>query len=554
MKQKILLIAILLLGSILRLYKISSIPPGINWDEAAVGFNAYLINQTGRDEWGQKYPLSFRSFDDYKAPAQTYLIALSEKLFGVNEFAVRFPSALAGTISILLIYLLTKKFFELGDLSGECPNGLSRSERRPKLALLASFLLGISPWHFMLSRAAFEANLATCFFVIAVYLLFCFWNNKKIIPAIFSAFFFALTLYTFNSFKIVTPLFLLAFVILLVSLWLKPRLPRWVRQLPQLGLIKPGIIFSILLILFLSPLIPYFFNRESRLRFDEVNIFKNLAPIEISNQRRAYQDNDFIARLINHRYLLHGSALIKNFFIHFNPSYLFIRGDGNPRFSTQTTGQFYLFEFIPLLIGAYYLIKKHPRLSIFFFAWLLISLLPAALAREVPHALRSLGMLPIPQIILAFGIFYLARQSWFKKILIVLFYSYFFAFFLHFYYHHYSRIYAHEWQMGHQQLVNKLNQLESDYDQIFITSGYGRPYIFIAFYSQYPPDQFQQNVVRDRDWFGFWTVNSFDKYHFETPSSIPPNTLMVSSNPPGEAQIIDQIEAYNKTYFYLWEP
>jgi hypothetical protein len=322
----------------------------------------------------------------------------------------------------------------------------------------------------------------------------------------------------------------------------------------QLGLIKPGIIFSILLILFLSPLIPYLFNRESRLRFDEVNIFKNLSPIEISNQRRDYQDNDLVARLVNHRYLLHGSALIKNFFIHLNPSYLFIRGDGNPRFSTQTTGQFYLFEFIPLLIGAYYLIKKHPRLAIFFFIWLSINLLPSALAREVPHALRSLGMLPIPQIILAFGIFYLARQSWFKKTFIVLLYLYFFAFFLHFYYHHYPRVYAHEWQMGHQQLVDKLNQLESNYDQVFITSGYGRPYIFLLFYTQYPPDQFQQNVIRDRNWFGFWTVNSFDKYHFEIPSSIPPDTLMVSSSQPEEAQIIDQIEAYGKTYFYLWEP
>jgi len=472
----------------------------------------------------------FIAFGDYKPPGYIYAAVPFIKIFGLTPLAVRLPSALAGIITILFTYLLVKRL--LG--------------RPVKLALLATFLLAISPWHFMLSRAAFEANLATCFFVIAVYLLLRFWNNKKVLPAIFSAFFFALTLYTFNSFKIATPLFLLAFVILHVT-----RLPVTMRTL-----IKPGIIFSISLILFLSPLIPYLFTRESRLRFDEVNIFKNLAPIEISNQRRAYQDNNLLSRLVNHRYLLHGSALIKNFFVHLNPDYLFIRGDGNPRFSTQTTGQFYLFEFIPLLIGVYYLIKKHPRLAIFFFAWLSINLLPAALAREVPHALRSLGMLPIPQIILAFGIFYLARQSWFRKTFIVLFYLYFFAFFLHFYFHHYPRLYAQEWQMGHQQLVDKLNQLESDYDQVFITSGYGRPYIFIAFYSQYPPDQFQQNVVRDRDWFGFWTVRAFNKYHFEIPSSISPNTLMISTGPPpqGEGQIIDQIEAYGRTYFYLWQP
>jgi len=481
----------------------------------------------------------FIAFGDYKPPGYIYAAVPFIKIFGLTPLAVRLPSALAGIVTVLFTYFLVKKLF---------PRRGKTNRRFRKLALLASFLLAISPWHFMLSRGAFEANLATCFFVIAVYLLLRFWNNKKIVSAIFSAFFFALTLYTFNSFKIATPLFLLAFLILHAT-----RLPRWVRQPPQLGLIKPGIIFSISLIIFLSPLIPYLFTRESRLRFDEVNIFKNLAPIEISNQRRAYQDNNLLARLINHRYLLHGSALIKNFFIHLNPDYLFIRGDGNPRFSTQTTGQFYLFEFIPLLIGVYYLIKKHPRLAIFFFAWLSINLLPAALAREVPHALRSLGMLPIPQIILAFGIFYLARQAWFKKTFIVLLYLYFFAFFLNFYFHHFPRLYAQEWQMGHEQLVDKLNQLESNYDQIFITSGYGRPYIFFLFYGQYPPDQFQQNVIRDRDWFGFWTVRAFDKYHFETPSSIPPNTLMISTGPPREGKIIDQIEAYDKTYFYLWQ-
>jgi 4-amino-4-deoxy-L-arabinose transferase-like glycosyltransferase len=189
MKQKILLITILLLGSFLRFYKISSIPPGINWDEAAVGFNAHLITQSGRDEWGQKYPLFFRSFDDYKAPLQTYLVALSVKLFGVNEFAVRLPSALAGTLSILLIYILTKSF-----RASKASREIQRTTSWPeKYALLSALLLAITPWSIHFSRAAFEANIALLFILIALIFFNRWLNDHKLKWLSLTALFFLLT-------------------------------------------------------------------------------------------------------------------------------------------------------------------------------------------------------------------------------------------------------------------------------------------------------------------------------------------------------------------------
>jgi hypothetical protein len=32
-------------------------PPGLNYDKAAFGYNAYCLLETGRDEFGQKFPL-----------------------------------------------------------------------------------------------------------------------------------------------------------------------------------------------------------------------------------------------------------------------------------------------------------------------------------------------------------------------------------------------------------------------------------------------------------------------------------------------------------------
>src|SRR3989338_6436258 len=135
MKQYLPILIILALAAFLRLYRLTDFPPGLYSDEASYGYNAYSILTTGRDEWGKFLPLTIQSFGDYKPPMTAYLTIPSIAVFGLNEFAVRFPSALIGILSILLIYLLTKEIFK------------SRS-----IALLVAALLAISPWHIHFSR------------------------------------------------------------------------------------------------------------------------------------------------------------------------------------------------------------------------------------------------------------------------------------------------------------------------------------------------------------------------------------------------------------------
>lgn len=60
-QTKWILLAILLLGTFLRFYQLGEIPLGLNQDETAIGYNAYSILQTGRDEYGVFMPLYFKS-------------------------------------------------------------------------------------------------------------------------------------------------------------------------------------------------------------------------------------------------------------------------------------------------------------------------------------------------------------------------------------------------------------------------------------------------------------------------------------------------------------
>src|SRR3989344_3573044 len=151
MKKHFLLIFIFLFAFILRFWELGNFPSSLDWDEASLGYNAYSILKAGRDEYGVFLPLSIRSFGDYKPPLYTYLTIFPVALFDLNEYAVRFPSAFLGTISVVAVYFL-----------------ILRLNFKQKIALLTSFFLGISPWALQFSRVAFETNVSLSLLIFAL--------------------------------------------------------------------------------------------------------------------------------------------------------------------------------------------------------------------------------------------------------------------------------------------------------------------------------------------------------------------------------------------------
>lgn len=485
MKQHLPIIAILVLAAALRFVQLGKNPPGLYWDEVSLGYNAYSILQTGRDEHGEFLPLTrFKAFGDYKPPGYIYATVPAIAIFGLNEFAVRFPSALAGVIMIWLTYLLVKELFSY------------------KLAVAAALLLAVSPWHLQLSRVAFEAMLAAALNLAAIY-FFVKATHKSGWYLIPSAVFFVLTLYTFNSNRLLTPLVLMALILIYGrDLWFK----------------KSAVIVAAIIGLVLSlPLIPYWRSPESKVRWHEVNIFSDLDVIKDSNRRIAADGGGRIAKLMHHRYLGHAANFLHHYFDHFNGKYLFISGDGNPRFSTQSTGQLYLIEALPLLVGCYFLLTHRSKAGALLLAWFFLGPIPAATARETPHALRTVSMLPVPQIIVALG---LMR---FKKLLLFLVACVLLLEFIRFqydYYRNYPQEFGGEWLIQYPPLVRYLKSVEDNYDQIYVTNDFGRPYIYFLFYNQIDPAQFQLEgrTTRTGDVFGFFDVHSVGKYKFGAPN------------------------------------
>ena len=191
------LISIFILAAALRFYKLNINPPGLYWDEAVFGYDAYSVLKTGMDHHGHFLPLFFESFGDWKLPGYHYLLIPSIKIFGLTEFAIRFPSAFLGTLSVIIFFFLIQKL-----------------AKNFKISILSTFFLAISPWHIQFSRGGFESTAGLFFAILAVCLFLKGIDRKQTLIFIFSFLFFILSMYTYHAYRIFTPILVVTLLLI----------------------------------------------------------------------------------------------------------------------------------------------------------------------------------------------------------------------------------------------------------------------------------------------------------------------------------------------------
>lgn len=485
--SQIWLALIIGLTIILRFSYTTLSPPALNWDEASLGFNAFSILKTGKDEWGRVLPLSFEAFGDYKLPGYIYASIPFIATFGLNEDSVRFPSRVAGVISIVLLYLVVKKLTS-----------------RESLALLSASLLAISPTAIFLSRAALEANLAFAIFLAGFY--FFLRGLEKPVFLFFSSFLFGLTLFTYNSSRVFIPIILVGLIFF------------YRRRLKELKgqLIVPGLILAVFF------LIAYYFAifQDSSARFYWVTILDQGA-INFLNETRAHSKLPFyLSELTYNRFTYFGWQFVLNFFKNLSPDFLFINGGSNHQFSVLSTGFMYIIE-LPLLILGLLYVFKNKLLRNIILLWTLAAVIPSAITREAPHVLRSIFMLGALQILAAFGLYQLIekikeRGVFYKRFLVFLtvtVYILSIAAYCYQYFLIYPKMESASWQYGMRQVYQYLSTFRDK--QIYITKKYGEPHIFYLFFNQYDPSRYQENLTLVRYAQTNWRwVDRIDNIYF----------------------------------------
>lgn len=191
---------IILIAFLIRIYSLQDNPPGFFADEASIGYNAYQILKTGRDEHGRFLPVLFEAFGEYKSPIQIYATVPFVYIFGLNEVSVRLTSVIFAVLTITSIFFLSKELAKHFPFKGE-------------VAIFAVIFLSITPWHIHLSRIAFEQNPYLLFATLGV--LFFLKARSHINYIYFSAIFFALSMYSYFPARIFVPVFGLSIFIVL---------------------------------------------------------------------------------------------------------------------------------------------------------------------------------------------------------------------------------------------------------------------------------------------------------------------------------------------------
>ncbi len=182
-------LSLLLLGTLLRTLFIGAFPPGINQDEASVGYDAWSLLHYGIDRNGDAWPALFQSWGSGQNVLYAYLSMPFLALFGRGTASLRLCAALWGSGSLFFFWRLGRRSLGKG------------------FGLLALLLLALDPWHLLLSRWALESDLLPAFLLLGVFFLCRVKERPWLLCAAAAAF--ALGLYAYGTAFLFLPIFLL---------------------------------------------------------------------------------------------------------------------------------------------------------------------------------------------------------------------------------------------------------------------------------------------------------------------------------------------------------
>lgn len=479
--RRFVLPAILILALALRLVGLSRFPVGFTPDEASFGYDAYSILTTGRDQWGNLLPVVLKSFGDYKSALYGYLAVPSVFIFGLSKFAVRLPNVLLGTLAVYLTYLLARELARLANFE---------EKRAILVGYTAAGLLAISPWHIMMSRGAFEANLTTFFLPLAVYLFLRGLEKPSIF--IWSAVAFGLNLLTYHSAKLVSPVVFLGLAII------------FRRRLKEIGVRK--LLPALTIAVFFFGMMAYSFLGGAGARAADINIFKGSLDIAARERITATKNGmpDVLARAIHNKYQVTARKFVTNYLQYFSPQFLFSSGPAETTYGMiPGRGVLYWFEIPFLVFGLIGLLDKTRRKGLRpLLLWLAVAPIPAALSIGPGYAAnRAVVMLPALPILTAFGAVALYERSkdsfsrkafrfcllGFSAIGLILFASFLEDYFIQ------SPTKAGSGMLyGNLEAARWLTNNAAG-KNIVVSRKISEPHIYIAFANRYSPKEYQKN-------------------------------------------------------------
>jgi 4-amino-4-deoxy-L-arabinose transferase-like glycosyltransferase len=434
MKKLWLLVAV---GAILRVAGLGTAPPALISDEILMGYDGACVYRTGMDHHGQSWPVFFKQSGEYRPPVYVYFSGLFSAPFGVNTYTVRLPSAVLGIMTIIMAFYFGREF------------------QNERFGLLLAALVAFSPWNLHYSRVGWEMILLVFFQLTALTFFFRWRKNSSVVAILAATFCFGITIYTYPTAKLFTPMLLFFLCILY---WKELQNHR--KQ------------FGYCIVLFLGLMIPYL-----------VVLVSTKAALEARWAfLSVFQYSDWVSKLIRH------------YFLHLSPVFLFIKGGANPLHAMP--GGVALLVLLPFFyVGLWRILYLREKKYLFVLLWFLTFAIPSSMTHDLfdsdcmPNALRSVAGMPVIEIISGIGLLYMTQivQEQNKHSLLAGILSVALALNLavvgYIYVMRDTVNHAMDWQYGIEDLVEYTERVKDEYDTIVVSHSIRLHPIAVAIYS-----------------------------------------------------------------------
>lgn len=478
MKKILLLFGIIILGIVLRIYLLNNFPIQLSPDEVTQIYDAISIAQTGKDIYGNSFPIMFVSVNDYKPPFYTYVTSLIYVILRNKEIIIRIPGVIFGILLIPAIFFFTLKLFN-----------------NRKIALFSALISAISPFEIFFSRRSFE-NIPGIFFMIVGFALLIIYTQKRenVRWIYFGLLSLILAMYIYFSHAIIIPILLSVFLLIYKNIFL-------------ISVRKIVIPMIFALILLLPLMIIILTNPESRYRSQNVFIGQD---INLGKQIDFIKsDNQLLTQLLSLKSTADFS--FNRYLKQFDPSYLFGNGLDMTNQGPLGMGILYSVQLLFLILGIIYLIKNNNKLrkeNLFILSWILIGMIPSGITFEENSPHRSIMVFTMFDILTAVGIFYLLvfvdlkilKYKYIAYILIICLFFFQLIYFLNIYFVNYPDEKSQFIQYPFKEVAKFAWLNYNNYDKIIFDPVFGQhaPVIgtgvhyYFGYYGNYSPLKMQQ--------------------------------------------------------------
>jgi hypothetical protein len=480
-----ILLFLIVLALLARFYKPGSLPSSLNRDEAALGYNAFLLKEVGLDEWSRPWNFTLESFGDYKLTGYPATLVLAFSLLGEHDWVVRLPSLLAGVWLLVIAYKISRWL-----------------KLKPILSLMVVFLLSTTPVFYFYSRVAYEAHLALAFFLSGYYLLVKdlsvkSWLDKETVLG-FILLMAACLIY--NTPLLILPALLPVLFVLSRKID-KKTIARW------LGVV-------LVMLFMVIALWPVLTQKSGITIFTDETIWANWIT-----QRESMQGIEKL--VMGSKYVNWVKLMGGNFISSFSYKFLVTEGGNHPWHSIPGWGHLSWMTYILGLVGmvslGFKIKNKQNKNRAAFLLLMLLSLAPAVVTVDAPHTTRSLVFIFGWVVMAGIGIERVLKYKKMSKLLlalVILLQVNYFSSYVSSYWTNFKTEQISTYQDGFEEVVAKL---ENDHPNtaVAIVDPSGYQYILLAWYLKMDPSLYLESNIRQLpDTIGMRYGEQVGRYHF----------------------------------------